>query len=252
MIIKKNKSNQNELLIRLNKYIANSGICSRREADKLIENGEITVNDKIISTLGTKVSQNDIVKHKGKAIICQNKVYVLLNKPKGYISTVSDEKDRKTVIDIVKDATSERIYPVGRLDRNTSGLLLLTNDGDLTKHLTHPSSKVSKIYAVELDSNLKAHHFDMISSNEIVLEDGPIDIDEIAYIEKNIFNKLGIKLHSGKNRILRRIFEHLGYKVVKLDRVFFAGLTKKDLPRGKYRLLNENEVRLLKNNLKIK
>lgn len=235
-----------EKTTRLNKYIANSGICSRREADDLIKAGLISVNGKIVTEMGVKISRTDIVKYNNSAIRKERKVYVLLNKPKDFITTTDDPEERKTVMKLVENACKERIYPVGRLDRNTTGLLLITNDGELTKKLTHPSSNVKKIYHVELDRNLTSADLKLIEAG-VQLEDGIIKVDEIQYdgngLEKNM---VGIALHSGKNRIVRRIFESLGYEVRKLDRVIFAGLTKKDLPRGKWRNLSELEVNMLK------
>ena len=250
---KKHKTNPNvstsvgqeEQLIRLNKFIANAGICSRREADKLIESGIIRVNGKIIKELGTKISPADKVQYDDQVLKSEKKYYVLLNKPKGYLTTTEDPYDRKTVMFLVKNACKERIYPVGRLDRNTTGLLLFTNNGDIAKKLTHPKHQVKKIYHIVLDKNLKTADFNQISKG-IQLEDGMIKVDTIAYVEgANNKKEIGIEIHSGKNRIIRRIFESLDYKVVKLDRVAFAGLTKKDIPRGKWRFLTENEVSFL-------
>ena len=233
-------------LIRLNKYIANAGICSRREADTLIQSGVIKVNGKIVKELGVKVSPNDKVQYDDQTLKVENKFYVLLNKPKGYITTTDDPFERKTVMYLVKNACKERIYPVGRLDRNTLGLLLFTNDGDIAKKLTHPKYQIKKIYHVVLDKNLKKSDLDRILAG-IKLDDGFIKVDTIAYVQ-NADNKreIGIELHSGKNRIVRRIFDSLDYKVVKLDRVAFAGLTKKDIPRGKWRFLSDKEVNFLK------
>ena len=236
---------QDAQLIRLNKFIANAGICSRREADKLIESGIIRVNGKIIKQLGTKISPADKVQYDDQVLKSEKKYYVLLNKPKGYLTTTDDPYDRKTVMFLVKNACKERIYPVGRLDRNTTGLLLFTNNGDIAKKLTHPKHQVKKIYHLILDKNLKTADFNQISKG-IQLEDGMIKVDTIAYVEGAVNKKeIGIEIHSGKNRIIRRIFESLDYKVVKLDRVAFAGLTKKDIPRGKWRFLTENEVSFL-------
>ena len=235
-----------EGLIRLNKYIANSGVCSRREADELILAGIVTVNGIVVTELGTKISTDDKVQYDNQTIRNEKHVYVLLNKPKGYITTTDDPFDRKTVMSLVADACKERIYPAGRLDRNTTGLLLLTNDGDMAKKLTHPKHKVKKVYQVELDKALTKN--DMLKiADGVELEDGLALIDEIAYISGSSNKKeIGVELHSGKNRIVRRIFEATGYEVVKLDRVIFAGLTKKDLPRGKWRLLTEQEINYLK------
>ncbi|RAV29498.1 pseudouridine synthase [Sinomicrobium soli] len=227
--------------IRLNKYIANSGICSRRDADIYIAAGNVSVNGAPVTELGYKVKLTDEVRFDGKVIRPEKKEYVLLNKPKGFITTTRDEKGRRTVMDLVAAASRTRLLPVGRLDRNTTGLLLFTNDGELAKKLTHPKHGVRKIYHVELDSNLK--HEDLLKIREgLVLDDGPVSVDEVSYIDNAPKKEVGIKIHSGRNRIVRRIFEHLGYKVVKLDRVIFAGLTKKDLPRGHWRHLTAQEV----------
>ncbi len=235
-----------EGLIRLNKYIANAGICSRREADKLIESGAVTVNGKIISELGYKVNPADIVAYGGTPIKREKNVYVLLNKPKDYITTLDDPEGRKTVMELVKNAGRERIFPVGRLDRNTTGLLLLTNDGELTARLTHPKYEVKKVYHVHLNKTLKREDMQRIADG-IELEDGFIKADAIDYVGDGSDKKeIGIELHSGKNRIVRRIFETLDYEVVRLDRVVFAGLTKKDLQRGRWRFLTEKEVSYLK------
>lgn len=232
--------------IRLNKYIANAGICSRREADELIKAGAVSVNGKIITEMGYKVKPGDVVNYGGQTIRQERKVYILLNKPKDYITTVDDPQKRKTVLDLIKGACKERVYPVGRLDRNTTGLLLLTNDGDLAKKLTHPSSGVKKIYHVVTDKSVSKQ--DLIKLTEgLRLEDGFVKADNADYVETaNSKKEIGIELHSGKNRIVRRMMEHLGYKVVKLDRVVFAGLTKKDLPRGRWRFLTEKEIGMLK------
>ena len=233
-------------LIRLNKYIANAGICSRREADKLIESGVIKVNGKIVTELGTKVSRDDVVNYDNHTLKTEKKYYVLLNKPRGYITTTDDPFDRKTVMNLVRTVCRERIYPVGRLDRDTTGLLLFTNDGDLAKKLTHPKHKVSKIYHVILDKALAKVALNKILSG-ITLEDGLIQVEKLTYVSGGSSKKeLGMELHSGKNRIIRRIFESLNYKVVKLDRVAFAGLTKKDVPRGKWRHLTEKEINFLR------
>jgi 23S rRNA pseudouridine2605 synthase len=233
-------------LTRLNKYIANAGICSRREADELIQAGVIKVNGKIVTELGFKVGPGDKVLYEDQLIRSEKLVYVLLNKPKGYITTTDDPYDRKTVMALVENACRERIYPVGRLDRNTSGLLLLTNDGELAKKLTHPKHEVRKVYHVELDKSLTKADMQKIAEG-VELEDGPAHVDEIAYAEGSSNKReLGVELHSGRNRIVRRIFESLGYEVVKLDRVIFAGLTKKDLPRGHWRMITEKELNFLK------
>ena len=245
--VKKKETNKSiDGLIRLNKFVANSGICSRREADKLIEAGVIRVNGKIVTELGTKVARTDIVKYGETVIVPEKWNYVLLNKPKGFISTMDDPYERKTVMSLVSNACKERIYPVGRLDLNTTGLLLFTNDGELTKRLTHPKYGVKKLYHVTLDKPLTYNDFEKISKG-IELEDGMIKVDKIAYVEPGDDKKqLGIEIHSGRNRIVRRIFESLKYKVVRLDRVIFAGLTKKDIPRGKYRHLKDHEINTLK------
>jgi 23S rRNA pseudouridine2605 synthase len=232
--------------IRLNKFLSNSGVSSRREADELIKAGAVMVNGVVVTELGTKVLPSDKVQYGNETIRKEKLVYVLLNKPKGYITTTDDPFDRNTVMSLVADAGRERIYPVGRLDRNTSGLLLFTNDGELATKLMHPSHKVRKIYHAELDKALTKA--DLIKIGEgIELEDGLVLVDEIAYAEGGKSKKeIGIELHSGRNRVVRRIFEALGYEVVKLDRMSFAGLTKKDLPRGRWRFLTEKEVSFLK------
>jgi 23S rRNA pseudouridine2605 synthase len=231
-------------LTRLNKYIANAGVCSRREADHLIISGQISVNGKIINELGYKVHPNDKVKY-GNVLLKKEKfIYVLLNKPKDHISTAKDPRKRSTVIDLVNKQIDERIYPVGRLDRNTTGLLLLTNDGELTKILSHPSYNIRKIYEVHLDRPLSEADFFAIRQG-IMLEDGPIRVDDIA-INSEDRKIVGIELHSGRNRIVRRIFESLDYKITSLDRVMYAFLTKKNLPRGKWRFLKDHEVTKLK------
>ncbi|MDR1005848.1 MAG: pseudouridine synthase [Bacteroidales bacterium] len=232
--------------IRLNKFIANSGLCSRREADELIEAGKISVNGEIITTMGFLVSIKDDVRYNGKRLSGEQKRYVLLNKPKDCITTTEDERGRKTVMDIVKDACRERIYPVGRLDRNTTGVLLLTNDGELAKNLTHPSFGARKIYQVELDKKVSENDLKQLLDG-VMLEDGLAKVDDIQYIEgANNKRIIGIEIHSGRNRIVRRMFEHLGYEVERLDRVMFAGLTKKEIARGHWRHLNSREVAYLK------
>ncbi|MFY7908674.1 MAG: pseudouridine synthase, partial [Emticicia sp.] len=243
-VLKEEKESGKDELIRLNRYISNAGIASRRDADELIASGQITVNGKEIKEMGYKVKPNDVVKY-GKKILSREKlVYVLLNKPKDFITTTEDPDERRTVMDLVKNACPERIYPVGRLDRNTTGLLLLTNDGELAEKLSHPSNEVKKIYQVELDKPITTEDFEAII-NGIELEDGFIKPDELALVTPDA-EVVGIKIHSGKNRIVRRIFEHLGYEVLKLDRTTYAGLDKKDLPRGKWRFLTEKEVIRLK------
>jgi 23S rRNA pseudouridine2605 synthase len=231
--------------MRLNRFIANAGICSRREADTYISTGCVKVNGKIISELGTKVVPGDEVSFNGKVISAEKKVYVLLNKPKGFVTTLEDPYADKTVMDLVSNACRERIYPVGRLDKATTGLLLLTNDGDLTKKLTHPKHNRKKIYHAFLDKNISRSDLERIIEG-ITLEDGFVAADSVSYVDEKDKKQVGIEIHSGKNRIVRRIFMHLGYKVMKLDRVYFCGLTKKDLPRGKWRFLEEQEVQFLK------
>lgn len=231
--------------IRLNKYLANAGVCSRREADEFITAGVVSVNGEVVTELGTKIKRGDEVKFHDQTISIERKVYVLLNKPKDTVTTSDDPQARRTVMDLVKDACSERIYPVGRLDRNTTGVLLLTNDGDLASKLTHPQYLKKKIYHVHLDKNLTKSDMEQIASG-IQLEDGEIHADAISYTDENKKDNVGIEIHSGKNRIVRRIFETLGYKVVKLDRVYFAGLTKKSLRRGEWRFLSEKEVNFLR------
>jgi 23S rRNA pseudouridine2605 synthase len=231
-------------LIRLNRYISNAGIASRRDADELIASGQITVNGKEVTEMGYKVKQGDVVKY-GKKILNREKlVYLLLNKPKDFITTTEDPNERKTVMDLVANACEERVYPVGRLDRNTTGLLLLTNDGELAEKLSHPSNEIRKIYQVELDKPITTEHFEAIKAG-VELEDGLIKADDLGLVTPDA-EVVGIEIHSGKNRIVRRIFEHFGYEVLKLDRTTYAGLNKKDLPRGKWRFLTEKEVIRLK------
>jgi 23S rRNA pseudouridine2605 synthase len=229
--------------IRLNKFIANAGVCSRREADKLISAGEINVNGTIVTELGFKVKRDDTVLHKGKKLTTEKLVYILLNKPKGFITTTDDPQERKTVMELVKNAAVERIYPVGRLDRATTGLLLFTNDGELAVTLSHPSNNIKKIYRVELDKNITKADFEKIEEG-VELEDGMAKVDKLAALEDMM--NLGVEIHIGKNRIVRRIFEHFGYEVIKLDRVVYAGLDKTNLQRGKWRSLTEKEVIKLK------
>lgn len=231
--------------LRLNKFLANAGVCSRREADEFIQAGVVTVNGQVVTELGTKVLRTDEVKFHDQPVTIEKKVYVLLNKPKDYVTTVDDPQQRKTVMDLVKDACPERIYPVGRLDRNTMGVLLLTNDGELACKLTHPKFLKKKVYHVYLDKNLTAHDMQQIADG-ITLEDGEVHADAIEYADDNDKSQVGIEIHSGKNRIVRRIFESLGYHVTKLDRVMFAGLTKKNLRRGDWRYLTEKEVDMLR------
>ncbi len=232
--------------LRLNKYIANTGLCSRREADDMIEAGVIKVNGKIVTELGTKVSSSDIIHYGDQPLKREKMVYILLNKPKDYITTTDDPQDRKTVLDLVSGACTERIYPVGRLDRNTTGVLLLTNDGDMAQRLMHPKYDVQKIYQVTLDTNLKKEDFDKILEG-FELEDGFIKADELDYVGAGENKKeIGVVLHSGRNRIVRRMFESLGYTVIQLDRVTYAGLTKKNLPKGRWRALTAQEIGFLK------
>jgi 23S rRNA pseudouridine2605 synthase len=230
----------------LNKYIAHSGLCSRRDAVDIIKSGKVKVNGNVIIEPAHKIKPSDNVLFNDKKVTpAKNLVYILLNKPKDYITTTDDEHNRKTVLDIIKNATNERIYPVGRLDRNTSGVLLLTNDGELAQKLTHPSNEVTKVYAVTLDRPLTKNDFETIQKG-VKLEDGLTKVNSIAYTDPADKTQIGLEIHSGRNRIVRRIFEHLKYDVKNLDRVIFAGLTKKNLPRGKWRFLNEKEVRDLK------
>ena len=230
--------------IRLNKYIANSGLCSRREADTYISTGLVSINDKIISELGTKVYPGDVVKFNGETIRNEKKVYIVMNKPKDFVTTVSDPHAKDTVVGLVKDKCTARVFPVGRLDKATTGVLLLTNDGDLADKLMHPSYEKKKIYHVFLNKRLKSTDMAALL-NGIELEDGFIKADNISYID-NDETQAGIEIHSGRNRIIRRMFEHLGYKIKKLDRVYFAGLTKKKLRRGQWRFLEESEIAMLK------
>ena len=227
--------------IRLNKYISNSGICSRREADVYIKAGSATVNGKIVNEMGFQVMPNDVVKFDGSLISPERKRYVLLNKPKNFITTMDDDRGRKTVMELIVNATKERIYPVGRLDRNTTGLLLFTNDGELAKKLTHPKHNIQKLYHASLDKKLAMRDMQKIADG-FILDEKRVLVDEISYIMNQPKSEVGVKIHSGRNRIVRRIFENFNYSVTKLDRVLFAGLTKKDLPRGHYRHLTELEV----------
>ena len=230
--------------VRLNKYIANAGVCSRRDADKLIATGEIKVNNQVVTEMGYKVQPGDKVYHKGKLLLTEKPVYVLLNKPKDFITTTDDPHERRTVMELVKNACEQRIYPVGRLDRMTTGLLLFTNDGDMAESLAHPSNNVKKIYSVELDKPITKAHFDQIVDG-LELEDGPALVDDLAMLDNK--KSLGIEIHIGRNRIVRRIFEHLGYEVLRLDRVVYASLDKANLPRGKWRHLSDKEIIKLKN-----
>ena len=231
--------------IRLNKFLANAGICSRREADDYIQSGVITVNDEVVTELGTKILPTDKVLFHNEPVHTERKIYLILNKPKDFVTTVEDTHDRKIVMDLVKNACSERIYPVGRLDRNTTGVLLFTNDGDLASKLTHPKFEKKKIYQVALDKDLTEDDFNKILEG-IDLEDGVIKADDLAFVADDSRNKVGIEIHSGKNRVVRRLFDKLGYRVIHLDRVYFAGLTKKNLPRGRYRFLTGKEIAALK------
>lgn len=240
--------------VRLNKFLAHAGVASRRKADELIASGKVTVNSAVVREMGHRVNWKvDVVEFEGKKIVPESKVYILINKPKDYITTTSDEKDRRTVLDLVKTAykqikspTKPRIYPVGRLDRNTTGVLLLTNDGELAQKLTHPSSEIRKVYHVILDKKLMKEDFDKIADGGVVLSDGIAEIDEIAFPNPKNRAEVGLEIHTGKNRFVRRLFEAIGYEVIKLDRVYFGGLTKKDLARGKWRFLTDEEVRNLK------
>ncbi len=230
----------------LNKYIAHAGICGRREAAEMVKKGLVKVNGKVVIEPGHKVlPTDDIIVNNKKTFLAKNLVYILLNKPKDYITTTDDPQNRKTVLDIIGKATTERVYPVGRLDRNTSGVLLLTNDGELAQKLTHPSNEIKKVYHVTLDKELTKKDFDKILSG-VKLEDGPASVDVLAYADMKDKTQVGVEIHSGRNRIVRRIFESLGYDVKGLDRVIFAGLTKKNIERGKFRFLSEKEVRDLK------
>ena len=233
--------------MRLNKFMANAGVCSRRAADELIQKGLVKVNGVPVTELGTKISHSDVVEYNEKVVVLESKCYILLNKPKDCVTTSDDPNGRKTVMDLVKGACDERIYPVGRLDRNTTGVLLLTNDGDLASKLTHPQYVKKKIYQVWVDKAISEEHMQQIADG-IELEDGPIHADAISYVSPTDRKQAGIEIHSGRNRVVRRIFESLGYHVVKLDRVYFAGLTKKDLPRGRWRYLTQEEVNFLKQN----
>lgn len=232
--------------MRLNRFIAMAGVCSRREADNLIAKGNIKINGKVVTELGTKVDpMKDKVFFGNKALLPQNFVYILLNKPKNYITTVKDDKGRATVMELVQNMTRERVYPVGRLDRNTTGLLLLTNDGELAKRLTHPSYNVGKLYQVRLDKEFAEEDLEQLQGG-LTLEDGPIKVDKAGYVVGKPMNEVGVEIHSGRNRIVRRMFEHLGYQVIGLDRMTIGSLTKKKLPRGKARFLDQKEIGWLK------
>jgi 23S rRNA pseudouridine2605 synthase len=231
--------------LRLNRFIAHSGLCSRREADELIQKGCITVNGKQVRDLGMKVTFDDNVRYKGKKLTAERKVYILMNKPGGYVTTVDDPHAEHKVIDLLKNACPERVYPVGRLDRDTTGVLLLTNDGDLTVKLTHPKYERKKIYHVFLDKPVTKNDLSRLVAG-ITLDDGFVITDAVSYADPDDKTQIGIELHSGKNRVIKRMFESLGYKVKKLDRVYFAGLTKKNVPRGKWRFLTQKEISMLK------
>lgn len=241
------KSQQFKEGTRLNKYIANAGVCSRRKADELIANGEVTVNGKVVFQMGFKVQEGDKVVYDGKDVKPEDEIYVLLNKPKNFITTTDDDRGRKTVMDLVSTAAKgKRIYPVGRLDRNTTGLLLLTNDGQLAQKLAHPSGEIRKVYEVTIDKELSEKHFDLIKASKVKLEEGLVLVDDVAFPDETDRQVVGLQIHIGWNRVVRRTFETLGYRVKKLDRVVYAGLTKKNLPRGKWRYLSAEEVRNLK------
>ena len=239
--IKETPKSDPSLGIRLNKYIANSGICSRREADTYIEHGSVEINGKLVTEMGYNVQPGDVVRFDGTSITPEQKKYVLLNKPKNYITTMDDDRGRKTVMELIANASKERIYPVGRLDRNTTGLLLFTNDGDLAKKLTHPKHNVRKLYHASLDRKLELKDLEKLRG-EVIIEGRKVFIDAISYVNGEPKSEIGIEIHSGRNRIVRKIFEHVGYKVNKLDRVVFAELTKKNLPRGRWRELTNLEV----------
>ncbi|MEZ4804022.1 MAG: pseudouridine synthase [Bacteroidia bacterium] len=246
------RDRKNELLgvtdspddIRLNKYIANSGVCSRREADSLIEQGLVTVDGKVVTEMGYRVKKGEVVKYDGQKILPEPFVYILMNKPKDFITTTDDDKGRKTVLDLLADKVPQRIYPIGRLDRNTTGVLLLTNDGDVAQALSHPSYQVKKIYHVVLDKKVSGTDLDKLVEG-VELEDGLVHADTVAFVDNEDRRHVGVEIHSGKNRVVRRMFEHLGYEVEKLDRVSMGIFTKKDLPRGKWRYLNQSEVGFL-------
>ncbi|MBN1158928.1 MAG: rRNA pseudouridine synthase [Bacteroidales bacterium] len=241
------KSYHDNNLIRLNRYIASTGLCSRREADELIREGLITVNEKLVTDMGVKVSVSDTVRYNGERIREERKVYILLNKPKNCVTTVEDPHAKNTVLDLVRGACKERIYPVGRLDRNTTGVLLLTNDGEITKKLTHPRFNKLKVYLVQLNKNLHINDLEKVATG-IMLDDGFIKADSVEYADPVDKSQVGIEIHSGRHHIVKRIFEHLGYEVIKLDRVYFAGLTKKNLRRGEWRFLTQKEIAMLKMN----
>jgi len=231
--------------IRLNRYIANAGICSRRDADMHIQTGSVSINGKVVTQLGTKVKPIDSVRFDGRLITPEKKTYIVLNKPKDFVTTLEDQHAKKIVTDLIKEGCKERVYPVGRLDKQTTGVLLLTNDGELTDFLTHPKNNKKKIYQVTLDKPVTQADLQLLYDG-VELDDGPAKADEISYCNPGDKREIGIEIHSGKNRVVRRMFEHLGYRVNKLDRVYFAGLTKKNLTRGKWRFLTETEVAMLK------
>lgn len=241
---KETVAKENDGLVRLNKFIANSGICSRREADQYIKEGLISVNGKIVTEMGVKVSEKDDIRFNGERLKGEKKVYIVMNKPKDVVTTVSDPHADRTVIDLIQNKCKERVFPVGRLDKSTTGVLLLTNDGELAEKLTHPSYEKKKIYQVTLDRNMSVPDLEHLTEG-MILEDGPIFADAASYIDGDK-SMIGIEIHSGRNRIVRRMFEHLGYKVRKLDRVYFAGITKKKLRRGEWRFLTDTEVGILK------
>ncbi len=241
----KTEVEQEKKEIRLNKYLSNSGLCSRREADKYITAGLVKVNNKVVTELGTKINIRDIIMYKNKIIKSEKLVYIIMNKPKDTITSNSDEFDRRTVIDLLRNKVNQRIYPIGRLDRNTTGVLLLTNDGDLTKELTHPKYRRRKIYHVFVNKNVSKEDLLKLTKG-VELDDGIMHFDAMSYVSGAKKNELGVEIHSGKNRIIRRMFEKLGYELVKLDRVYFSGLTKKGLKRGRWRYLNEKEIVMLK------
>lgn len=236
---------EKEGTVRLNKFIANCGVCSRREADKLIENGEIKVNGEVLTSLGSRVGPNDTVEHNGKPLQVSKKVYILLNKPKDTITTTDDPEGRKTVMDLVDGAVTERVYPVGRLDRNTTGVLFFTNDGELAQRLIHPKRNIKKVYAVQLDKALDLEDLYKLEAG-IKLKDGQMKPDKVAYTDPGDPTKIGVEIHSGKNRIIHRMFNHLGYNVDKLDRVLFGNFDKRKLKRGEWRELGDQEVREIK------
>lgn len=242
---KPNNKNSEKQFLRLNQYLSKAGICSRRKADHLIKDGLIKVNGIIVKKLGTQVSHDDTVTYKGKPVRLEKKVYILLNKPRNYISTTKDTKSRQKITDLVKDATSKRIYPAGRLDRNTTGVLLLTNDGELTRKLTHPSGNIKKVYKITLDRAMPKKQLIEMIEKGIPLEDGIVFPDKARYLDNKF--TIELTLHSGKNRVIRRVFDYLGYIIKSLDRTRFGSLTKNNVPRGKWRFLTSKEINILKN-----